>query len=76
MQMCANILSDENRARVVSQGAMSSIIALLKESSLIPFVIPVLFNICVDFGMWFSAIFVHRTDSWQSVRSKKHPKLS
>lgn len=42
---------DENRARVVSKGSLRAIIALLKVKSLIPFVIPVLFNICFDYGM-------------------------
>lgn len=44
-------LQDENRARVVSRGSLKAIIALLKDKSLVPFVVPVLFNICFDYGM-------------------------
>jgi hypothetical protein len=45
-------IQDENRARVVSKGSLRPIIALLKDRSLVPFVIPVLFNICFDYGMF------------------------
>ncbi|KFY75619.1 hypothetical protein V499_04421 [Pseudogymnoascus sp. VKM F-103] len=44
---CAD--TDENRARVVSRGSLQAIIALLKDKSLVPFVVPVLFNICFDY---------------------------
>ncbi|KFY38693.1 hypothetical protein V494_04265 [Pseudogymnoascus sp. VKM F-4513 (FW-928)] len=44
---CAD--TDENRARVVSKGSLQAIIALLKDKSLVPFVVPVLFNICFDY---------------------------
>jgi hypothetical protein len=38
---------------VVSSRSMPALIALLREPILLPFVIPVLFNICVDYGMSF-----------------------
>jgi hypothetical protein len=45
---CAD--TDENRARVVQGNHITSIIRLLQDQSLIPFTIPVLFNILVDYG--------------------------
>lgn len=51
-------LQDENRARVVSRGSLQAIIALLKDKSLVPFVVPVLFNICFDYGMWLSNYYL------------------
>lgn len=41
---------DENRARLVATNYMPSLILQLNDSSLIPFAIPVLYNICVDYG--------------------------
>ena len=41
---------------MVDQASIVAIITLLKEKSLLPFVIPVLFNICVDYGTWKSRI--------------------
>lgn len=40
---------DENRARVVSKSSIKSIITLLRDQTLVPFAIPVLFNICFDY---------------------------
>ncbi|KAL7622606.1 hypothetical protein AAE478_008117 [Parahypoxylon ruwenzoriense] len=41
---------DENRRRVIESGCLPKIVALLNvHSLLLPFVIPVLFNICVDY---------------------------
>jgi hypothetical protein len=40
---------DENRARVVSLNCFPSIIAQLDDSSTLPFAIPVLYNICLDY---------------------------
>ena len=45
---CAD--TDENRARVVQGDNLPTIIRLLRDMSLIPFTIPVLFNILVDYG--------------------------
>jgi hypothetical protein len=42
--------ADENRARVVESDRMGSIVGLLADDSLLAFVIPVLYNICVDYG--------------------------
>ncbi|KAI1864335.1 uncharacterized protein JN550_008892 [Neoarthrinium moseri] len=44
---CAD--TDENRARVVAANCMHRIVNLLNNDSIIAFVIPVLFNICVDY---------------------------
>ncbi|KAH8808522.1 armadillo-type protein [Xylogone sp. PMI_703] len=44
---CAD--TDENRARIVASNGMSQIISLLGNSSIVPFVIPVLYNICLDY---------------------------
>lgn len=41
---------DENRERVVVSNYIPSIITHLKDTSLLPFVIPVLYNICIDYG--------------------------
>lgn len=45
---CAD--TDENRARVIQGNHLGTIISLLEQESLIPFTIPVLFNILVDYG--------------------------
>jgi hypothetical protein len=42
---------DENRARVVSSDSLRSVIFQLTDTSLLPFTIPVLYNICVDYGI-------------------------
>jgi hypothetical protein len=44
------ISADENRARVVAANSLPLIIFQLKDASLLPFVIPVLYNICIDYG--------------------------
>jgi len=41
---------DENRARVVASNYLPSVIIQLKDPSLLPFAIPVLYNICIDYG--------------------------
>jgi hypothetical protein len=41
--------TDENRERVVKSGVLPDIIALLADDSLLPYAIPVLYNICVDY---------------------------
>lgn len=45
---CAD--TDENRARLVNGNHMASVIRHLQDESLIPFSVPVLFNILVDYG--------------------------
>ncbi|KAI0011465.1 armadillo-type protein [Xylariaceae sp. FL0662B] len=40
---------DENRQRVVASGCLPKIVTLLNDNSVLTFVIPVLFNICVDY---------------------------
>ncbi|TVY36666.1 hypothetical protein LOCC1_G006584, partial [Lachnellula occidentalis] len=45
---CAD--TDENRGRVVASNYIPLIIHQLKDTSLLPFAIPVLYNICMDFG--------------------------
>lgn len=47
---CLHVATDENRARVVESGRIHAIIELLYEDSLLPFVIPVLYNVLVDYG--------------------------
>lgn len=49
-ELFANCIPDENRARVVASGCLPSIISLLDDDSVLAFVIPVLFNISVDYG--------------------------
>lgn len=44
---CAD--TDENRSRVVHSNYLRSIIMQLKDTSLLPFAIPVLYNICIDY---------------------------
>ncbi|KAI1152863.1 armadillo-type protein [Nemania diffusa] len=48
---------DENRARVVASGCLPSIISLLDDDSVLAFVIPVLFNISVDYDPAIKAIY-------------------
>lgn len=62
---------DENRARVVSRGSLQAIIALLKDKSLVPFVVPVLFNICFDYGMWLSNLYLSLAKSYQNLHKIK-----
>ncbi|ROW07510.1 hypothetical protein VPNG_07106 [Cytospora leucostoma] len=42
-------ISDENRARLVESGRIQAIIDLLQDDSLLPLVIPVLYNVLVDY---------------------------
>jgi len=44
---CAD--TDENRARVVASNYLNSVVLQLQDVTLIAFVIPVLFNICIDY---------------------------
>lgn len=44
--------TDENRARVVAGNQLGRIVSLLGDDSILAFVIPVLYNICVDYGMF------------------------
>ncbi|EPE07369.1 gtp binding protein [Ophiostoma piceae UAMH 11346] len=44
---CAD--EDENRARVVASNSLGRIVSLLQDDSILAFVIPVLYNICVDY---------------------------
>ncbi|KAJ2989229.1 hypothetical protein NUW58_g3575 [Xylaria curta] len=48
---------DENRARVVATGCLPSIVSLLNDDSILAFVIPVLFNISVDYEPAQKAIY-------------------
>ncbi|KAI2621369.1 armadillo-type protein [Xylaria nigripes] len=48
---------DENRDRVVASGCLPSIIALLENHSILAFVIPVLFNIMVDYEPAQKAVY-------------------
>lgn len=41
---------DENRARVVASNCMPLIITQLSDTNLLAFAIPVLYNVCVDYG--------------------------
>lgn len=45
---CAD--TNENRARVVDGNLLPAVISRLKDENLIPFTIPVLYNILVDYG--------------------------
>lgn len=42
--------ADDNRARFVESGRIHAIIELLDDDSLLAFVIPVLYNVLVDYG--------------------------
>ncbi|KAK0122658.1 hypothetical protein ONS96_009696 [Cadophora gregata f. sp. sojae] len=44
---CAD--TDENRARVVASNYLGSVVSQLQDVTLIAFVIPVLYNICIDY---------------------------
>ena len=54
---CAD--TDENRARVVQDNRLESVTRHLQDESLIPFTIPVLYNILVDFGKSFPSPWVN-----------------
>lgn len=48
--MADNLLIDVNRERVISRDYLPFIVMQLQTDSLADFAIPVLFNICVDYG--------------------------
>ncbi|KAI1298372.1 armadillo-type protein [Xylaria venustula] len=48
---------DENRARVVASGCLPSIVAFLNDDSVLAFVVPVLFNIAVDYEPAQKAVY-------------------
>ncbi|KAH0537223.1 hypothetical protein FGG08_005965 [Glutinoglossum americanum] len=48
---CADTETDANRARVVSQNYTLSIIKQLRDLNLAKIVVPVIYNVCVDYGM-------------------------
>ncbi|KAI0969480.1 armadillo-type protein [Xylaria arbuscula] len=48
---------DENRARVVASGCLPSIVSFLNDDSILAFVIPVLFNIAVDYEPAQKAVY-------------------
>lgn len=50
---CAD--TDENRARVVQGNHLAAVIRHLRDESLTPFTVPVLYNILVDYGKLASA---------------------
>ena len=43
-------LADENRAMVVERNLVPIILALPEDNDLLPFHIPVIYNICLDYG--------------------------
>ncbi|KAI0535279.1 armadillo-type protein [Xylaria digitata] len=49
--------TDENRAKVVASGCLPSIVSLLNNDSVLAYVIPVLFNISVDYEPAQKAIY-------------------
>ncbi|KAI0204438.1 armadillo-type protein [Astrocystis sublimbata] len=49
--------TDQNRAQVVASGCLPSIVSLLNDDSVLAFVVPVLFNICVDYEPAQKAIY-------------------
>ncbi|KAI1347331.1 armadillo-type protein [Xylaria sp. FL0043] len=49
--------TDRNRARVVASGCLPSIVSLLNDDSILAFVVPVLFNIAVDYEPAQKAIY-------------------
>ncbi|KAI0423935.1 armadillo-type protein [Xylaria sp. FL1042] len=49
--------TDENRARVIASGCLPSIVSLLNDDSILAFVVPVLFNIAVDYEPAQKAIY-------------------
>lgn len=48
--MAADLVPDENRAKLVTSGCLPTLVSLLNDDSVLPFVVPVLFNISVDYG--------------------------
>ncbi|KAI1278171.1 armadillo-type protein [Xylaria sp. FL0933] len=49
--------TDRNRAKVVASGCLPSIVSLLNDDSILAFVVPVLFNIAVDYEPAQKAIY-------------------
>ena len=60
IRMQSNGLLDENRSRVVDGNALSLIIRRLANPRLVAVAVPVLFNICADFGMTLSTSILSR----------------
>ena len=49
-----HLVTDENRSRVVEAGLLSNeLIRILEDDSILPFAVPVIYNICVDYGKDF-----------------------
>jgi hypothetical protein len=59
---------DENRQRVVAKGSLSAIAAIMDDESLLDYVLPVLFNICADYGMLSSQAI-----SWMLTNDQLEP---
>lgn len=62
---CAD--TDENRARLVQDNRLETVIRELQDESLIPFTIPVLFNILVDYGKSLFSVCSSSSDSLTEV---------
>lgn len=43
--------TDENRAKLVESGQLRTVIRFLNDRSLLPLLLPVLYNVIVDYGM-------------------------
>ena len=46
-----NLFSDENRDRVITHRHWSSILARLDDPKLLHVTVPIIYNICMDYGM-------------------------
>ena len=60
--MCL-VFIDENREIVVASGRLPSIVGLLNEDELVRLVLLVVFNICVDSGMYYILISGSNNDN-------------
>ena len=55
--------TDENREIVVASGRLPTLVGLLKEDKLVQLVLLVVFNICVDSGMYHILLTAFNNDS-------------
>jgi hypothetical protein len=45
------MVEDENRATVVRSGQMKTFSSLFADDDLLPYLVAVIYNVCVDYGM-------------------------
>lgn len=61
----AKHITDENRAKLVESGQLRTVIRFLNDRSLLPLLLPVLYNVIVDYGTMAPNFW--NTDIWLTL---------